>query len=93
MRGWGGGGDPRRGRGEGIIGCTEGEVMAASEAAYYVSVHIHPLQGSRLSVLLLSGTASLCDAAGTLGARSGAERRTDARVLLSKSVGAVSFNR
>lgn len=46
--------------------------MAASEAAYYVSLHIHPLRGSRLSVLLLSGTGSLCDAAGTLGARSAA---------------------
>lgn len=55
--------------GGGIIGCTEGEVMAASEAAYYVSLHIHPLRGSRLSVLLLSGTGTLCDAGGTLGAR------------------------
>lgn len=52
------------------MGCTEGEVMAASEAAYYVSLHIHPRRGSRLSVLLLSGTGTLCDTAGTLGARS-----------------------
>lgn len=37
--------------------------MAASEAAYYVALHIHPLQGPRLSVLLLSGTGSLCDTA------------------------------
>lgn len=64
--------------------------MAASEAAYYASVHIHPLRSSRLSVLLLPGTGTHCDAAGTLGARSAAPI---AKVLLSKSVGAVSFNR
>lgn len=37
--------------------------MAASEAAYYVSPHIHPLLGPRLSVLLSSGTGTLCDTA------------------------------
>lgn len=37
--------------------------MAASEAAYYVAPHIHPLLGPRLSVLLSSGTGTLCDTA------------------------------
>lgn len=55
--------------------------MAASEAAYYVSVHIHPLRGSRLSVLLLSGTGTLCDAAGTLGDRSAAPRRCQSPII------------
>lgn len=64
--------------------------MAASETAYYVAPHIHPLLGPRLSVLLSSGTGTLCDTA-KLSVQG--ERGADAKVLLSKSVGTVSFNR
>lgn len=46
-----------------VISSAQGEGMAASEAAYYVAPHIHPLLGPRLSVLLSSGTGTLCDTA------------------------------
>lgn len=61
--------------------------MAASEAAYYVVPRIHPQRGPRLSVLLHSGTGTLCDAAEL------SVQGADAKVLFSKSVGTVSFNR
>lgn len=37
--------------------------MPASEDAYYMSPHIHPLLGPRLSLLLNSCTGTLCDPA------------------------------
>lgn len=44
-------------------GGIQGEGIAASEAAYYVSPHIHPLLSPRLPVLLSSCTGTLCDTA------------------------------
>lgn len=45
------------------MSCIQVKGMVASEAAYYVPPHIHPLLGPRLSVLLSSGTGTLCDIA------------------------------